>query len=734
VLPAAAGTAPAAAGLVVRGGAVMRAGADGTLAGWTLPGGAPADPGLPGAARTVVINHAGGNYRIPGPVAALLAAAPGQDIGLGGAAGFVAGRVQVAAVATAEGPLIVAGCGAGGGIAAYALQGGGTARLAGLDRMAAPAGAGAPVAALATVTLGGQPIVLAATGAAIGAATGAAIGGPQAALTTWRLGADGTLTALARLGAAEGIGIAAPAALATVRVAGTDYAVMAAAGTSSLTVFRLGADGSLTATDHRIDTLDTRFEGAAALAAVTVAGRGFVFAAGRDGGISAFAVLPDGRLLHLGALVQDWGTGPARITHLAALRDGGTIRLAAAIEGEAALRMASMPLGDLGPVLRAPRSGGTVTGGAAGDLLFGSGAADVLRGGAGADILIDGAGADTLSGGAGADVFVLVADGAPDRIEDFERGVDRLDLSAWPMLRSAAQLDIRPTATGAEIRFGAERLTILAADRQPLTRADFPDAAVLPLIRPAGLPEPRPPPADPVIRGTGRADQLAGGAGRDTILGRAGDDTLSGGDGRDVLRGGPGHDLLSGGAGNDRLFGGPGNDTLEGGAGADRLRGGPGLDWASYREAAAGVAASLAAPATNTGEAAGDSYRGIENLAGSRFADRLEGNRFANRIEGGAGNDTLLGGAGNDTLVGGAGDDVLIGGRGADTFVFAPGDGRDRIADFTPGLDVLRLAPGTEWEMRTSSGQVLVWIDKRTWVLFEGVTPADLAPGDIDWF
>lgn len=80
--------------------------------------------------------------------------------------------------------------------------------------------------------------------------------------------------------------------------------------------------------------------------------------------------------------------------------------------------------------------GGDRLGGGSGDdrLLGGSGA-DRLRGGTGHDDLVGGRGADRLWGGAGADAFVFASasHGAPgrgaDRIEDFERGLDVLDLA-----------------------------------------------------------------------------------------------------------------------------------------------------------------------------------------------------------------------------------------------------------------------------------------------------------------
>jgi Ca2+-binding RTX toxin-like protein len=169
-----------------------------------------------------------------------------------------------------------------------------------------------------------------------------------------------------------------------------------------------------------------------------------------------------------------------------------------------------------------------------------------------------------------------------------------------------------------------------------------------------------------------------------------GDDTLTGGKYSDVLAGFDGNDILKGRAGNDSLYGYDGNDTIIGGEGIDWLYGGEGSDIASYVYAAAGVTASLAAPASNTNEAKGDRYFSIENLTGSRFSDVLTGDSSGNTLWGLDGNDTLIGGAGNDKLFGGAGADQLLGGVGADRFVFkstaeSAGSMFDTILDFLPG-------------------------------------------------
>lgn len=133
-----------------------------------------------------------------------------------------------------------------------------------------------------------------------------------------------------------------------------------------------------------------------------------------------------------------------------------------------------------------------------------------------------------------------------------------------------------------------------------------------------------------------------------------------------------GNDTLFGLAGNDHLFGGGGSDVLNGGAGADILEGGDADDVASYAGASAAVLASLLAPSTNTGDAAGDTYVSVNGLRGTDFADILIGDNNNNTIEGGSGADTIYGLEGNDFLysnlrIGGVGTgDTLVGGAGAD--------------------------------------------------------------------
>lgn len=150
------------------------------------------------------------------------------------------------------------------------------------------------------------------------------------------------------------------------------------------------------------------------------------------------------------------------------------------------------------------------------------------------------------------------------------------------------------------------------------------------------------------------------------IIGSNYGDDLIGDNFNNEIWGSWGADVLWGQGGGDSLYGGWGNDWVIGGVGADRLDGGQDYDTARYSYAASGVRASLANSAVNTGDAAGDTYFGIEALVGSDWGDDLIGDAAGNQLWGDYGNDVLWGQGGGDLLYGGWGDDWLIGGLGAD--------------------------------------------------------------------
>ena len=597
--------------------------------------------------------------------------------------------------------------------------------LEAIARTPAPEG----ITALAQAQAGSASFVLA-------AASGAA------SVASFAVAADGALRVADTLLAADGPGIADPSAIAAATLAGETYAIVAGAGSSSLTVLRVAADGGLSVADHLVDDRTSRFDNIRHLAVESAGGGTYVAAAGADDGISLFRLLPGGRLLHLAALEEGEETALADISSIALAPAEGGLALFSASASEAAIGWHGVALGPDGSELRAPPEGGALDGGEGDDLLAGGAGRDRLAGGPGADILMDGAGADTLLGGPGADVFVMAWDGAADRIEGYDPAEDRIDLSGWRMFRDAAQLSVTPVAGGSEIRFGAETLLVLTEDGAPLSEEAL--AALTPQggtrILPAWFApldeDVRPdPPADPTtgpdtltggavadsIRALGGGDVILGGGGDDTLFGNAGSDRAEGEEGNDRLDGGIGADSLYGGAGsdtvtglegfdlidggadgdylqgnagNDTVFGGDGPDTLEGGIGFDSLFGGAGddrmLGLAGFDTLAGNGGNDLIAGNEGNDVLNGGAGRdtldggiGADILDGEDGADIMRGKGGPDLLEGGAGNDTLLGNAWFDTLYGGDGDDRLEGGQQPDMI---HGDGgADRLLGGTGG-------------------------------------------------
>ena len=332
-----------------------------------------------------------------------------------------------------------------------------------------------------------------------------------------------------------------------------------------------------------------------------------------------------------------------------------------------------------------------VNAGAGADMLSGQAGDDTLDGGSGNDILNGGLGADTLVGGAGIDTATYgdAASGITAALDGSLGGLGEASGDSFASIEN-------------------------------LTGSAFPDTLV----------------------GNSEANVISGGAGDDILEGRGGADTLDGGDGSDTasyahsinavsvslltgtgtnvpvpevvpsgdtpavdpvtpvveaaseafgdtlinienLIGSAYGDILVGDAKDNRLDGGAGDDTLTGGAGADTLVGGEDSDTASYVTSTTGIAASLTASVVDqTGDATGDSFSSVENLAGSNFADTLIGDTAENTLSGGTGNDVLEGLGGADVLDGGANNDTA-------SYIHATAVVASLTASFTAGAEVI---------------------------------------------
>jgi len=308
------------------------------------------------------------------------------------------------------------------------------------------------VSGLLSLDLGGSRFVLAASAAEDGlscyAVTGAAAG----------------LELRDTLGPRDGLWIDGLADIAALQVAGQWFVLGVSAGSGTLAAVRVNPVGALFFTDIALDDQTTRFGGAAALDVVQLDGRGFVVAAGNDGGVALFELLPGGRLYHHHSLIQDSGWDIGAVQDLTVTATGTGLQFVLAGSGRRGLARLVRPLGGLGDLIRGSAGTDRVTGRARDDVLMGEAGDGQIFGGAGDDTLIAGTGSDSLSGGAGADVFVFAADGIPDRIVDFEPGTDRIDLDDWGRVYDISALTLTATGWGGRIRWRDGRIDIYLAE------------------------------------------------------------------------------------------------------------------------------------------------------------------------------------------------------------------------------------------------------------------------------
>jgi Ca2+-binding RTX toxin-like protein len=410
-----------------------------------------------------------------------------------------------------------------------------------------------------------------------------------------------------------------------------------------------------------------------------------------------------------------------------------------------------------------------VLGSAFNDTLTGDAANNVLTGGAGADKLDGGDGLDTASyESAAASVTVNLTDASKnlgDAKGDILTNIETVIGSAFSdlLIGSTAGVNLDGGAGNDRLEGGGNGAFVRGGAGDDVLTSTFGSAVLdggdgIDTVSYQGNVAVEINLATGVLGGAAAGDvfvnieNIIGSDVADTFIGDAGDNVLEGGGGGDKLDGGAGVDLASyafskaglridlgnsangtgdaqgdsyagiegaiGSAFADTITGSTQDDVLEGGAGADQLDGAAGKDTASYARSAAAVIVDLAAGTGSGGDAAGDTYVGIENLLGSAFADKLTGDAGDNVIEGGAGGDTIDGGAGFDIVsfanatagvtgvvgslgaTGDAADDVYAGVEGvrgsdfADNLRFA-GIGNN-LLDGGAGNDILGDDQGTD--------------------------------------
>ncbi len=330
----------------------------------------------------------------------------------------------------------------------------------------------------------------------------------------------------------------------------------------------------------------------------------------------------------------------------------------------------------------------------AGQVLTGDSAANTLAGASGNDVIEGKGGADVMAGGAGADTFILRPDDGGDRITDFASGTDRILFKGVDPASLKASIGTVNGASGLKITYGTGSDSIFLTGVASLKAGDLVFSDV-PAAAPAstaatttttaamtGLLSPAPATTTP--------QTIALGSGADTLVLKISQDfwkvsaeyviAINGKQVGGTQFAGALHST----ADRDTV-------TLKGDWGASItlsvtfLNDGSGTKASEDRNlylhsvTLNGVDQKWSEGLYHTGDVTGLTMtRSVLTLPTPSYALLREGDAAAN---------TLAGGSANDILRGGAGNDVLTGGAGADTFIFAAGDGADRITDFASGID-----------------------------------------------
>jgi Ca2+-binding RTX toxin-like protein len=273
-------------------------------------------------------------------------------------------------------------------------------------------------------------------------------------VSAWSIANNGSLRHVAGMGNDDGLWVSNPTALVSAITGGRSFLVLASAGTDSLSVLRVESDGSLTIVDHLLDTRDTRFGDVTALEVVTHRSQTFVIAGGGDDGITVLQMMPNGQLVTRATLADSVTMSLEDVSAITARGNGDVLDIFVSSSTENGITHLAYDIGPQGLTLTATSNGGTLQDSNGSDLITGLNGNDRLNGGSGDDIIRDGGGVDIMAGRAGAYTFVMAADGTADTIWDFNPDEDRIDLSAWPFLRSTAQLTMTMTNTGFNITYG----------------------------------------------------------------------------------------------------------------------------------------------------------------------------------------------------------------------------------------------------------------------------------------
>jgi Ca2+-binding RTX toxin-like protein len=281
---------------------------------------------------------------------------------------------------------------------------------------------------------------------------------------------------------------------------------------------------------------------------------------------------------------------------------------------------ASDPFGDTDTIAGIEEVRGT----ALADVISGADTDDRLAGDDGADTLSGGAGNDSLNGGAGADLFVVRQGDGQIQIEDFELGVDTLDLSDFARADALAALT-GATEGSAVLSFGDGTVLTVEGDGVDPSTLTESDLALAAAPTPNSAPEGEILITGVIAEGQNVTADITGVSDADGI--RA--ETVS------------------------YQWQRNGSDIA-------------GATAASYLITEGDALEELSVGVSYTDDADTDESISSAAVVPTALGRSVQGDEAGENLTGGKGDDAINGAGGNDVLTGAGGDDMLDGGDGTD--------------------------------------------------------------------
>lgn len=353
-----------------------------------------------------------------------------------------------------------------------------------------------------------------------------------------------------------------------------------------------------------------------------------------------------------------------------------------------------------------------VVGTAYDDALYVTSLTHQLDGGAGNDILVGDSSDDTFIGGEGDDI--LYGKGGVD-VYRFARGDGRdvINFSFWDGDSTTViefSSNIVPEDLTVVRQFGGLLIIHMRGSSDSITLSS---TEALPTVRFAdGTTWSAEKVRDLSMLATEFDDYITAEVGRPLLDGLAGNDYLQGDDSNNTLIGGDGNDTLLGGMGDDVYVYSRGTDLIGDSHANNILRFDAGIQASEIQVSMQGGNMLIFVPGRGTiifngsissFEFVGGTVWTYADMSNRRFIggdgnETLQADGVDRVLNGNGGDDTLYGGTGSETLIGGVGNDLLSGSGGNDVFLYASGDGNDRI-QMSYGLNdqsVLRFQSGID--------------------------------------